>query len=288
VANLRDAYGLAQPAPVQFVRYVIRVMGGELGRSWLTGTDVASDLLGRIPATLELMLYGLALGALAGIPLGFAAAASRNGAEDRTVRLAGLWVEAAPVFLIALMLLLVFFRWLDLAPAPTGRISVVLTPPPAITGSYFLDAFLIQDSIGARSALGQLVLPVLTLAFTVAAALTLRVRDAMLAQMATDHYAHARRQGMSPDMLASVAFRAAGPAIGWALRGQAVALLAVTSVVEFVFSWGGIGHYGLDAMAKADFAAVQGFILLAGLYGLAVHGIWLLGRRVMRLRIARA
>lgn len=288
LANLRDEYGLGQVAPVQFIRHVIRVAGGDLGRSWLTGTSVADDLARRIPATLELMLYALVLGGLAGVPLGYVAAASRNRAEDRTLRLGSLWVEAMPAFMIALLLLLVFFRFLDLAPAPAGRISLVLTPPPTITGSYFLDAFLIQDSVGARSALAHLVLPVLTLASVVAAALMLRVRDAMLAQMATDHYAQARRQGMSPDMLAGVAFRAAGPGIGEALRGQVIGLLATASVVEYVFAWGGIGHYGLDAMVKADFAAVQGFILFAGLFGLLVHGIWMLGRRAMRLRIARA
>jgi peptide/nickel transport system permease protein len=288
VALLNDDYGLNQPAPIQFVRYVLRLAGGEMGRSWLTGTSVASDLLDRIPATLELMLYGLLLGALAGVPLGYVAAVSRQRAEDKALRMAALVVEAVPAFVIALVLLLVFFRFLDIAPAPTGRISVVLSPPPTITGSYFIDAFLIQDSVGARSALAQLALPVLTLATTVAAALLLTVRNSMLAQFATDHYAHARRQGMSPDMLARVAFRGAAPAIGLALRNQVVALLGVTSMVEFVFSWGGIGHYGLDAMVKADMAAVQGFILFAGLFGMAVHGVWLLAGYAQRFRVARA
>ena len=288
VAMLRDDYGLDQPAPIQFVRYVFRIAGGNLGKSWLSGTAVASDLLDRIPATLELMVYGLLLGALAGVPLGYVAAISRQKAEDQMLRMAALVVEAVPAFVIALVLLLVFFRFLDIAPAPTGRISVVLSPPPTITGSYFLDAFLIQDSVGARSALAQLVLPVLTLAATVASALLLTVRNAMLAQLATDHYAHARRQGMSPDMLARVAFRGAVPAIGLAARNQVVALLGATSMVEFVFSWGGIGHYGLDAMVKADMAAVQGFILFAGLFGMVVHGVWLLAGYARRIRIARA
>jgi len=288
VALLTDDYGLEQPAPIQFLRYIVRLAGGQLGKSWLSGTSVASDLLERIPATLELMFYGLLLGGLAGVPMGYVAAMARHRAEDRVLRMVALVIEAVPAFVIALLLLLVFFRWLDVAPAPTGRISVVLSAPPTITGSYFIDAFLMQDSVGARSALAQLALPVLTLATTIAAALLLTVRDAMLAQFATDHYAHARRQGMSPDMLARVALRGAGPAIGLAARNQVVALLGVTSMVEFVFNWGGFGHYGLDAMVKSDIAAVQGFILFAGLFGLLVHAVWMLAGFARRIRIARA
>ena len=55
-AQLVAEYGLNQPAIVQFIRYVVRVLGGEFGRSWLTGADVFGELLSRLPATLELML----------------------------------------------------------------------------------------------------------------------------------------------------------------------------------------------------------------------------------------
>ena len=251
-------YGLNQPAIIQLVRYTARILTGEFGRSWLSAEPVAGELLSRIPATLELMLYSLVLGTVIGVPVGVAAAFNRDGAEDRTVRGAAILGEAMPAFLLGLLLLLVFYRWMDIAPAPAGRISVVLTPPTTITGSYFIDAILAQDSIAARSALGQLILPVLTLSFLVASALTLHVRTAILAQLHTAHFAYARAQGMSRDMLTTIALRGAAPTIWAAFCAQFAALIGATAVVEHVFVWGGIGQYGLDAMVKADFAAEIG------------------------------
>ena len=224
-------YGLNQPAIIQLVRYAARTLTGEFGRSWLSGDPVLGELLARLPATLELMIYALLLGALIGVPLGVAAAFNRDGPEDRTVRGAGLLGEAMPAFLIALLLLLVFYRWLDIAPAPSGRISVVLTPPPAFTGSYFIDAILTQDSIAARSALGQLILPTLALALLVASALTLHVRGAILAQLHTAHFAYARAQGMSRDMLTAIAMRGAAPTIWAAFCAQFTTLIGTTAVV---------------------------------------------------------
>ena len=287
-AQLVEEYGLDRPAIVQFVRYAIRVLSGEFGRSWLTGEAVLGEILHRIPATLELMLYALILGTLMGVPTGMAAAFSRNTPEDRTVRGASVLGEAMPPFFLALLLLLVFFRWLDIAPAPSGRISIVLTPPPTITGSYFIDAFLMQDSIAARSALAQLALPVITLALMVGASLTLLVRSAMLAQMDAPHFVYARAQGMSPEMLTMIALRGALPSIGAGLAAQSAALLGGTALVEHVFSWGGVGQYGLEAMAKADFAAVQGFIVASAAFAVVVHGLHALVRRLARIRIRRA
>jgi ABC-type dipeptide/oligopeptide/nickel transport system permease component len=282
---LATEYGLTQPAVVQFIRFTIRILGLEFGKSWFTGEDVFDEMFARLPATIELMLYALMLGVLIGVPAGIAAAFGHHRAEDRTVRFAGLVGEAMPAFLLGLLLLFVFFRVLDIAPAPSGRISVVLSPPPPVTGSFFLDAVLVQDSIAARSALAQLILPVVTLALLIAASLALQVRAAMLAQIQTPHFAYARAQGMSRDMLTGIALRGAGPSIGGSLSHQIAALLGTTAVVEQVFSWGGIGQYGLDAMARADFAVVQGFVVLCALFAMLIHLIHRLVRMAIRLRI---
>ena len=61
-------YGLNQPAIIQLVRYAARTLTGEFGRSWLSGDPVLGELLARLPATLELMIYALLLGALIGAP----------------------------------------------------------------------------------------------------------------------------------------------------------------------------------------------------------------------------
>ncbi len=287
-ARLVADYGLDRPAVVQFIRYLIRTVSFDFGRSWLTAEPVLGELLRRTPATLELMLYGLLVGGLIGVPMGVAAAFARGRAEDRAVRGTAILGEAMPPFLLCLLLLLVFFRWLDFSPAPSGRLSVVLSPPPVVTGSVLVDAVLMQDAVAARSAAGQLVLPVLSLALLVGASLTLLVRAAVLVQLQTAHLAYGRAQGMSREMLTGIALSGAMPAIMSGLTAQTATLIGTTALVEFVFAWGGVGQYGLDAMAKADFAGVQGFILVTGLFALLVHGLHGLVLRLVRLRVRRA
>jgi len=287
-AQLRAEYALDQPVPVQFIRFVVRMASGDWGRSWLTGAAVGADLLARTPATLELMLYAIMLGSLLGVPLGVTAALNHSRPEDRTLRGVALLFEAMPAFVLALLLLVLLFSWLGVAPAPSGRLSIMLSPPPHVTGSYFIDAILMQDGAGARSALSQLALPVVCLALLVAAALVVQVRQAILVQRDTGHFAHARAQGMSRDMLGSIALRGAAPAIATAIGGQLVALFAATAVVEYVFSWGGIGQLGLDSIARADFAVVQGFILYGALFTMVVQVLTHLATLGFRVRVRRA
>lgn len=270
VAQLRADYGLDQPVPVQFIRFVLRIAQGDLGRSWLTGNRVAAELFSRLPATLELMLYGIALGGLIGVPLGIAAGFGRGRAEDHAVRGFALLVNAIPGYFLSLALLMVFFSWLDLAPPPTGRISLMLTPPDTVTGSYFIDAILIQNAAAARSALGQLALPVMCIAVGVAGSIILRVRAAMLAQLDSDHLAFAHAQGLPGDIVSGIALRGAAPAIAIAAGSEFAGLFGATAVVEYVFSWGGMGQFGLEAIVKGDFAVVQGFVLLTALFALLV------------------
>ena len=65
-------------------------------------------------------------------------------------------------------------------------------------------------------------------------------------------------------------------------------LLGTVAVVEYVFAWGGVGQYGIDAMARADFAAVQGFLLLSAALAVVIHMLAALVRLTPRLRIRRA
>ena len=70
VETLRRKFGLDQPLPVQFVRYVSDVVGGNMGISLYTQRPVATDLIERLPATFELALFAIALAIMLGLPLG--------------------------------------------------------------------------------------------------------------------------------------------------------------------------------------------------------------------------
>jgi len=86
VAALRSQLGLDQPLPIQLIRYLGRLLTGNLGTSLYTSRPVLDDLLERLPATMELALTALAISIVAGVPLGVVAALKRNSALDHILR----------------------------------------------------------------------------------------------------------------------------------------------------------------------------------------------------------
>jgi ABC-type dipeptide/oligopeptide/nickel transport system permease component len=130
LAQVRANLGLDQPVWQQFAGYVGRLLSGDLGRSWLSGRPVASEILDRIPATLELLLLGVGLGALVGIPVGLAAARRRNRLFDQVTRVLSLLGFSIPTYWLGLSMLLVFFYLLEWAPPGMGRIGLLYTAPP--------------------------------------------------------------------------------------------------------------------------------------------------------------
>ena len=93
------------------------------------------------PASLELALAAIAISALVGIPLGVASAAWGGRWPDRLITPASVFLGSMPVFWLGLMAVFVFYRQLDLLPAG-GRLTVGLTPPPAVTGMVVVDSVL--------------------------------------------------------------------------------------------------------------------------------------------------
>lgn len=86
MAALRHQYGLDKPLPVQLVDYLSNVLHGNLGRSVATGQSVTTELMQRLPATIELTLAALLVGALIGFPLGLLGALRRGRWPDAVVR----------------------------------------------------------------------------------------------------------------------------------------------------------------------------------------------------------
>ena len=121
--QLRADLGLDQPFPMQFAAFVANAVQGELGLSLRQGRKVASLLVERFPATLELATCGILIGAGLGIPLGVWAAVRRGGWVDQSVRVLGLAGYSVPIFWLGLMALVLFYAKLGWVGGP-GRIDV--------------------------------------------------------------------------------------------------------------------------------------------------------------------
>ncbi len=268
VEEIRRALGLDRSLPEQFFRYVGDLVRGDLGQSISTGQPVVTELISRLPASLELTLFALLMSASISIPLGVLAATRPGSWIDHLCRMIATAGVSLPVFFTGLLFSYVFYFLLGWAPAPLGRLDPVFTPPATITGSYLIDSVLERDLELFWAVLKQLLLPAITLALFVMAPLARMTRASMLGVLSADFVRTARASGLTPTKILYVyAFRNALLPIVTTLGMVFSFLLGSNVLVEKVFAWPGIGSYALEALVASDYAPVQGFVLaMATLY----------------------
>jgi peptide/nickel transport system permease protein len=254
---------LDRPFYEQFYFYLLDLTQGNMGVSYTTAQSVTTDLWDRFPATFELVTYAMILAIALAIPIGVLSAIYKDRWPDHVGRILSVLGVSMPIFWLALLLLYTFFFRLEWAPAPLGRIAALLDPPQKITGLYTVDALLTGNWAVLNSALAHLVLPVLTLGFTAMAPIARMTRSSMIDVLESEYirtavcmglpkrvinFHHAFKNALLPILTITTAV------YGYALGGVVL--------VEFVFSWPGMGLYVLNAILASDFPAIQGFIIL--------------------------
>jgi peptide/nickel transport system permease protein len=264
VETIRHEYGLDQPLPMQFVRYVTDLAHLRLGRAIQTGNQVSEDLARYLPATLEIVLLSTLLSVVLGVPGGIAAALWRNSWFDHAVRILAVSGVALPAFWVALIGQLVFAQWLGWLPT-SGQLSVATAPPPVVTGMVLADALIDGQWRVFAEAAGYAVLPSVVLALPSIAAILRVNRAEMIEVLASDYITASRAHGVSPArvilwlglknaMLPTLAM--IGLRFGWTLGS--------TVLVETVFDWPGIGLYAVSSAIASDFKPVMGVTLCIG------------------------
>jgi ABC-type dipeptide/oligopeptide/nickel transport system permease component len=265
-AQIRARLGLADPLPVQYVKYLWDLLRFDLGTSFTTGQSVASDLWDRLPATLELGLIGLGLGIAVGIPLGVMAAVYRERWPDFLVRGITLGGMALPQFWVGLVLISIFFVTLRVLPGPVGRLPIGIPLPPRITGFLLIDTLLAGDLALWWQAVRQLTLPALTLGFSTASPIARVTRSAMVEAMQSDYIRTAIAMGHGRRAVwFRYSLRNALLPVVTLIGGVAGHIFAGAVLLESIFAWPGLGQYALQSIERSDFAALQGFVIYASL-----------------------
>jgi ABC-type dipeptide/oligopeptide/nickel transport system permease component len=270
LARIRAELMLDQPILTQFWAYLTRAIQGDLGRSWQGNAAVTHEIAAHLPATLELVTLAVGLGALIGVPVGLHAAQNPNGWFDQLSRFGSLFGFSLPTYWLGLMAIFVFFFLLGWAPAPMGRVSMMVTPPPPLTGSVLIDSILAGNAEAAWSAASQLVLPVGCFTIVATAPIIKQTRAIAIEVMGSDYIRYARACGFPPRIIRRIALRAALVPVLTFVGAEFTSLLAAASLIEFVFAWGGLGHWGLNAILLGDFAAVQGYVLTLAIISVLV------------------
>jgi ABC-type dipeptide/oligopeptide/nickel transport system permease component len=265
-AAIKERLGLADPLPIQFVRYLGDLLRFDFGVSFTTQQSVASDLWDRLPATLELGLVGLVLGIVVGIPLGVIAAVYREHWPDFLVRGTTLSGMALPQFWVGLVLISIFFVDLHVLPGPVGRLPIGIPLPPKVTGFLLFDTLLAGRPDLWWLAVKQLTLPAITLGFSTAAPIARVTRSAMAEALQSDYIRTAVAMGHGKRVIwFRYALRNALLPVVTLIGGVAGHIFAGAVLLESIFAWPGLGHYALQAIERSDFAALQGFVIYASL-----------------------
>jgi peptide/nickel transport system permease protein len=267
---VRRQLDLDRPLLAQFVTYVGRLAQGDLGVSWQGGKPVAEEILAHLPVTLELVLLSVIVATAIGVPIGLRAAFRPNRWFDQIARFGALTGFSVPTYWLGLMAIFVFFYVLRWAPPPMGRIGLEVAAPALVTGSLLLDSLIAGNWPALASAAGQLVLPVACFTIVAAAPIIKQTRAIAIEVLASDYMRHARACGFSRATLRRMALRNSLAPILTFLGTEFTSLLAAASLIEYIFAWGGLGQWGLNAILLGDFAVVQGYVLTLALASVLV------------------
>ncbi|QQA44705.1 ABC transporter permease [Pelagovum pacificum] len=262
-AEMRRQMGLDQPLVVQYARYLASVFQGDFGTSFGTGNSVAADLAIRIPATLELSVYGLVFGVAVGLPLGIIGAIWYGRRIDDGVRVLNLLAQSIPAFWLGVVLIYYLYFQLRAVPTPVGRLSPMQIPPPTVTGFLTVDALLAGRWETAGAAFRQLMLPAFVLGLGVVSPIARVTRSAMSEALREDYVTFGRALGLSArQVMLGDAFRGALVPIVTTFGFIVGNVLAGAAIVETVFAWPGLGRYVVTAITTSDMAPVSTCILL--------------------------
>ncbi|HOG47413.1 MAG TPA: ABC transporter permease [Anaerolineae bacterium] len=255
VEEYRHAYGLDQPLPVQYLRWLWNVMHGNLGRSIQSSQQVTAALGRAFQATSILALGGMLTAVLAGIVMGalgaFVAVGRRHPILAQVTGLAPLILTTIPPFSLGLFLIILL------------AVKVRLFPP---VGMYSV------RNPGAGDLLWHLVLPTLTMAAASAGATARVARSALLEVLREDYIRTAHAKGLHERM---VLFQ-------HALRNALIPVVTNTGImfgsmlsgavlVESVFAWPGLGKLMVDAILRRDYPIIEGGTLLIALIYVAAN-----------------
>jgi len=235
--QLKRNLGLDRPLPVQYGSYIVDLLQGNLGQSFISGRPARDLLMERLPATLQLAAGAFVIVVLIGIPLGVLSAVKRGTPLDVLAKLFAVVGIAAPNFWVATLCIFLFGAVLGWLP------------------TY------------GQGTPDHLILPAFIVAWPGMAGMTRLARSSMLEVFDSEYVKFARVKGLSETLVIykHALKNAVIPLITFA--GLLLAgLLNGSVVVEVIFAWPGIGRLMLEGINQRDFAVVQAVVLAAGLF----------------------
>jgi len=262
LAQFRHELGLDQSVPKQFLDYALQLLHGDFGTSLATNQKVLSEFTALFPATLELSCAAMLLAVLLGVPAGTLAAAKRGTLVDHTVMGLSVTGYSMPIFWWGLLLIMLVAGHWGLTPV-SGRIDLIQYYFEPVTGFMVIDAWLSGQPGAVADALHHLVLPAIVLGTIPLAVIARMTRSAMLEVLGEDYVRTARAKGLPAWRVIGLhALRNAMLPVVTVIGLQVGSMMAGAVLTETIFSWPGVGKWLIESIARRDYPALQGGVML--------------------------
>ncbi|MGH7346506.1 MAG: ABC transporter permease, partial [Candidatus Rokuibacteriota bacterium] len=241
IEAVREKYGLADPIPLQYLRWVGLALRGDLGHSIRTREPVVHTVATKLPITIELAFLSLLIAVGIAIPAGVLAAVRRNTVWDMLASGASLGGVSIPNFWLGIMLILFFSVQLGWLPA-SGFVSIWESP---------LDN------------LRRMIMPAFVLGTALAAVLMRQTRNSMIEVLSADYIRTAYSKGLAGRVVVfRHAIRNSLIPVVTILGLQMGALMSGAVVTEQIFVVPGFGRLIVESVFTRDYPLVQGVVLI--------------------------
>ena len=229
----RAELGLDKPFLIQYFSWLGGMLTGDMGQSYVSGADVFSTFLSKLPATLLLTGLSIALTVIISIPLGIFSAMKQDRIPDLLLRFCSFIGNALPNFFVAMLCMQLFSIKLKLLPV-------------------------ISDGVNLKSAL----LPALTLAVSMSAKYMRQVRATVLEEWNKDYVQGAMARGIRKKIILwKNVMKSSMLTIVTLLALSIGSLLGGTAIIESIFMWDGVGKLAVDAITMRDYPFIQAYVV---------------------------
>ena len=240
VGNIHEL-GLDKPFIEQYGTWLVGLMTGDMGVSYVSDKEVFATFTSKLPATIVLTIVSVLLTIVISVPLGILAAVKQNRFTDYLIRVLSFIGNSLPNFFVALLLILVFSVCLGWFPVVSSSI-----------GKTGLASLSIQGTI----------LPAFTLAIAMSSKYTRQIRATVLEELNKPYVIGARARGISErTILIKHVLKSCMIMIVTLLALSIGDLLGGTAIVETIFQWDGVGKLAVDSITMRDYPLIQAYVV---------------------------
>ena len=233
IEALRKELGLDQPVIVQYARYMLNLLQGDMGNSYKTGRPVTNMIVSCFPNTAKLAFWSILVAVGIALPIGVISATKQYSMFDNVGMVVALIGVATPNFWLGLMMIILFSLNLGWLPS------------------------------GGNKGWSSYIMPAITLGTGDAALITRMTRSSMLEVIRADYIRTARAKGVPENKVVyQHALRNALIPVVTAIGLQFGSLLGGATLTETVFAWPGIGRSTVDSIKTKDTTQVLGNIVV--------------------------